>query len=168
VIKPALVVIVFGAMVGFMWPSGPVSSKTDPKEAAVRKAAAVARATNPALDTVLDRRDDGHFYVNAMVGETAINFVVDTGASVVALTQSDARAAGIPFDPSRFRVIARGASGDVRGQQVTIHRLSIGQKEAWDVEAVVVADGLDISLLGQSYLGQIGSVSIANDKMTLR
>jgi aspartyl protease family protein len=167
-LKPALVVIVFGVMVGLMWPSGPASRKVDAKVAAAQKQAAMARATDPALDTVLDRRDDGHFYVDAMVGETAINFVVDTGASVVALTQDDARAAGIAFDPSRFRVIARGASGDVRGQQVTIHRLSIGQKEAWDVDAVVVADGLDVSLLGQSYLGQIGSVSIANDKMTLR
>lgn len=166
-LKPALVVIVFGAMVGFLWPSGEGASKKAvvSKEA---KAAAMARATDPALDTVLERKSDDHFYVDALVNETAINFVVDTGASVVALTQDDARAAGIAFDPRRFRVIARGASGDVRGQQVTIHRLSIGQKEAWDVDSVVVADGLDVSLLGQSYLGQIGSVSIANDKMTLR
>lgn len=166
-LKPALVVIVFGAMVGFMWPTGDGEAKKAAlsKEA---KAAAIARATNPALDTVLDRKSDGHFYVDAMVNENAINFVVDTGATVVALTKADARAAGISFNPNRFRVIARGASGDVRGEKVTIKRLAIGQKEAWDVEAVVVDDGLDVSLLGQSYLEQIGSVSIANDKMTLR
>ncbi len=166
-LKPALVVIVFGAMVGFMWPTGDDGARKAAlsKEA---KAAAIARATDPALDTVLNRTSDGHFYVDAMVGETAINFMVDTGASIVALTKADARAAGVSFDPSRFRVIARGASGDVRGQKVTIRRLSIGQKEAWDIEAVVVADGLDVSLLGQSYLEQIGSVSIANDRMTLR
>ncbi len=164
-IKPVLVVIVFGAVVGFLWPTGSRGPEAKP---AAAKQAAVAAATNPALDTVLDRKDDGHFYVDALVNDNAIHFVVDTGASVVALTQEDARAAGIRFDPSRFQVVARGASGDVRGQQVTVHHLSIGQKEGWDVEAVVVADGLDVSLLGQSFLGQIGSVSIANDKMTLR
>ncbi len=168
-IKPILVVMVFGAVVGFMWPTGngAPQAKTAAAPTAASKAA-VAAATNPALDTVLDRKADGHFYVDAMVNDNAIHFVVDTGASVVALTKDDARAAGIDFNPARFTVVARGASGDVRGQQVTVHHLAIGQKEAWDVEAVVVDDGLDVSLLGQSFLGEIGSVSIANDKMTLR
>ncbi len=169
-IKPFLVVVVFGAIIGFMWPidKGAPAAKAVASGPSAQQRAAVAAATNPALDTVLDRQSDGHFYADAMVNDNALRFVVDTGASVVALTKDDARAAGIAFNPSRFTVVARGASGNVRGQQVIVHHLSIGQKEAWDVEAVVVDDGLDVSLLGQTYLSQIGSVSIANDKMTLR
>jgi aspartyl protease family protein len=133
----------------------------------VSRAAAMAQATDKALATQIDRAPDGHFYVNALVNDKLVHFLVDTGASSIALTRADAEAAGIAVDPADIDVVARGASGDVRGARVNVHHVAIGQKEAWDLPSVVITDDMDVSLLGQSYLSQIGSVSIVNDKMIL-
>jgi aspartyl protease family protein len=73
----------------------------------------------------------------------------------------------VPFSRSNFEVIGTGASGAVRGQLVTIDRLSIDGKEVREVRGAVL-EGLEISLLGQSYLSRIGGVEMAGDSMTLR
>ena len=125
-------------------------------------------APEPAIDKVIERSDDGHFYVDAEVNGQLVHFLIDTGASSVVLTMADAKHVGLPFSPGQFRVIARGASGDVSGQILKIGRVAIGGKEAFDVEGAVVADGLDVSLLGQSFLSRIGTLVIDGDKMVLR
>ena len=155
--------VVIGAVLGFMVPSG----QRPLPQAQPARAAAMAHATDKALDTVLERQPNGHFYVDALVNGKLVHFLVDTGASGVALTQDDARTVGITVDPTKFEIVGRGASGDVRGQRVDIHHIAIGQKEAWDLPSVVLTD-MDISLLGQTYLSQIGSLTIENNRMTLR
>lgn len=153
-------VMLAAALVGYLRPSSNRSTPTT-------RTAAMAQATDKALATVIERSPDGHFYVNALVNDNLIRFLVDTGASSIALTQADAQAAGIPVNPADVEIVARGASGDVRGARVNIHHIAIGQKEAWDLPSVVITDDMDVSLLGQSYLSQIASVSIMNDKMIL-
>ncbi len=169
-IKALLMIIVFGAVVGFMWPSPHAAAPTAQAPAAPRvpDPAAIARATDKAIDTVINRSPDGHFYVDAMVNNRVIHFMIDTGASLVVLTEDDALAIGEHVNEAEFTVIARGASGDVRGKNIKLHHISIGQKDAWDIDAAVTEAGLDVSLLGQSYLAQVGEVSIVGDKMTLR
>jgi aspartyl protease family protein len=153
-----------GAAIGFIFPL----SKPVAKEASLAtEKAAVARATNPSLDTVLERRSNGHFYADVMVNDHVLNFIVDTGATTIALTEDDARRLGLNFSPVEYTVIGKGAGGEVRGKLVTLHHVAMGQKEAWDVEAVIIEGGT-MSLLGQNFLGQIGSVSISGDKMVLR
>lgn len=116
--------------------------------------------------TVVQRAASGHFLAVADVNRQPIRFVVDTGADTVALTLDDARMAGVPFDPTQFEVIGKGAAGEVRGQQVRIAELVLDGKRATDVRAVVMADS-DVSLLGQTYLRQIDTVRIDGDTMTL-
>jgi aspartyl protease family protein len=144
-----------GAAIGFIFPL----SKPVAKDA--------SRATNPSLDTVLERRSNGHFYADVMVNDQVVNFIVDTGATTIALTEDDARRLGLNFSSAEYTTVGKGAGGEVRGKFVTLHHVAMGQKEAWDVEAVVIEGG-SMSLLGQNFLGQIGSVSISGDKMTLR
>lgn len=117
--------------------------------------------------TVLERRADGHFYADASIDGARINFLVDTGASFVALTGQDAEAIGLHWDEADMMLVGRGASGDVRGVPVNIERLEVGGLEARDVQAAIVPHGLDISLLGQSFLQQIGNVEINGDEMKL-
>jgi aspartyl protease family protein len=114
------------------------------------------------------RAHDGHFYADAMVNDRLVHFMVDTGATSVALTKQDAINIGEQFSESDFQVVARGASGDVMGKETVLHHIAIGQKEAWDVRAAIIDDGLDVSLLGQNYLSQVGQVTIVGDTMTLR
>ena len=111
------------------------------------------------------RAPDGHFYADAIVNGATIRFVVDTGASVVALTREDAQRAGLTFPAQRLRAI--GAGGEMDVMPVTLDRVTLGPVEARDVPAVV-GERLPMSLLGQSFLGRVGAVEIRGDTMTIR
>lgn len=115
----------------------------------------------------LKRAVDGHFYADANIDGASIRMMVDTGASIIALTADDADAAGVQWDPSQVRVIGRGASGDVLGVPARLESVEIGGFRREAIDAVVVPEGLDVSLLGQSYLSKIGSVKIADDTMVM-
>ena len=111
------------------------------------------------------RGPDGHFYADAQVNGAPIRFMVDTGATAVALTREDAQRAGLQLGPERS--VARGVGGLVEVIPVTIDRITIGGLEARHVRAAVV-DDLDVSLLGQSFLSQVDSVEISGDRMVMR
>lgn len=128
---------------------------------------AAAAVGDAPRETVLERRPNGHFVAVADVNGRATHFIVDTGADMVALSEDDARAAHVAFDPADFQVVARGASGDVRGEEVTIGSVSLDGKQAQNVTGVVL-EGADMSLLGQAYLRHLDEVRIKGDEMTLR
>ncbi len=129
----------------------------------------VAAATTPSVSGVANQRItrsfDGHFYVTAQVNGVPIRFMIDTGASMVALSADDADRANVPLDG---RVgIARGAGGDVEMTQARIDSITVGGLTARAVRGAVIEE-LDYSLLGQSFLSQLQSVEISGDTMTLR
>jgi aspartyl protease family protein len=113
----------------------------------------------------LERSPDGHFYADAQVNGAPVRFMIDTGATIVALTRDDAQRAGIQFGSDR--ALVRGVGGPVEVIPVTIDRLAIGSLAATQVDAAV-ADDLGVSLLGQSFLSRVGSVEIRGDRMVLR
>ncbi len=115
----------------------------------------------------LTREFDGHFYADAQIEGTSMRMLVDTGASVIALTGDDARAAGLDWDDSEVRNIGTGASGAVYGVPAILSEVEINGLTRSNVRAVIIPEGLDISLLGQSYLSQIGRVEIEGDTMVL-
>ena len=134
-------------------------------------APAAGAATYPVLTnsgaTELRRARDGHFYAPVTVGTKPITMMIDTGASVVALTGEDASLAGVTWSPSDLTVVAQGASGPVQGVSIRLARLSLGRTEAHDVDAVIVPEGLPVSLLGQSFLTHIEPMRIERDRMLL-
>jgi aspartyl protease family protein len=135
-------------------------------EAAGAKSDPTASAAGNGIATrEIARSADGHFYLDAQVNGAQVHFLVDTGASMVALTPADAQRAGIAL-PSE-RATARGAGGAVEVMPVTIDRIAIGPLEARDV-AGAVARELPVSLLGQSFLSRVGTVEIRGDRMVLR
>ncbi len=162
--KVFIATVVVGVSVGLLMPTTPNAPSVD----APRPAPIAAATRKPESIKVIDRSDDGHFYVDAEVNGQLVHFLVDTGATAVVLTMADAKHVGLPFAPERFTVVGRGASGDTRGELITIGRVAIGRKEAFDVKGVVLDEGLDISLLGQSFLSRVGTVVIDGDKMVLR
>lgn len=119
-------------------------------------------------EIVLDRRDDGHFYVEAMVEGTPVQFLVDTGATTIALTGSDAEAIGIDWNLDDVVPVARGAGGTVHGVRVTLNDVRIGDFEARNIDAAVIPEGLPVSLLGQSFLKEVPDLAIQDDQMVLR
>lgn len=118
-------------------------------------------------EVAISRSADGHFYADVTINGLPVNFLVDTGATGIALTREDARRVGLAVPARMDQVIGRGASGDVRGEYIRLDRVALGRASADGVPAVVLDTGHQ-SLLGQSFLSQFESVEIQGDKMLLR
>ncbi|MDC0886815.1 TIGR02281 family clan AA aspartic protease [Altererythrobacter sp.] len=147
-------------------PDAPGTAKPAPQQIALN-AASEATADWYAGSHTLQRQSDGHFYADARISGTSTRMMVDTGASVIALTGEDAAAAGLRWDPARIAPVGTGASGTVYGLNAMLDEVEIGGIVRRNVRAVIIPEGLAVSLLGQSYLAQIKSVEIADDKMVL-
>ena len=160
-----------GLLVGWLAPSGQdlgaAPATATPEEKAAAQLEMLQQDAWNAGELVLSRAEDGHFYAEVMVNGGSANMLVDTGASIVALTAEDADAAGVHWSESQVQPVGRGASGTVYGVPVTLGRVQVGELEAHQVEAIVVPEGLDISLLGQSFLSKIQRVEIEQDRMVL-
>lgn len=111
------------------------------------------------------RQADGHFYADGAIQNAPTRFLVDTGASIIALTGADAQAAGLSWSDADISPIGTGASGVVYGVPTILAEVEIGGLTQRNVRAVIIPEGLEVSLLGQSFLSQISSVEIAQDRM---
>lgn len=118
-------------------------------------------------DVMLARQMDGHFYASPSINSVRIETLVDTGASVIALTAGDADAVGVHWDESEVRPVGRGANGTIMGVPVTLDRVELGTFQVHDVPAIVIPEGLDVTLLGQAFLSRIPKVAISDDEMRL-
>ncbi|WP_375404396.1 TIGR02281 family clan AA aspartic protease [uncultured Sphingomonas sp.] len=158
-----LCTVVVGVVIGVSLPVSPPAGSPGPVTVA---AVAAAEPEDPPVDTVLKRSPGGHFYAVVEVNGEPIRFLVDTGASVVAMTQADAKRAHIIFDQGDFVAVGKGAAGVVRGKEVAIDRIVLDGKTARGLRGIVMADS-EMSLLGQNYLRNL-DVAIKGDTMTLR
>jgi len=116
----------------------------------------------------LDRARDSHFYADTEVDGTNIRMMVDSGASIVALTRRDAEAIGIDVDRLPISGTARTAGGDVPMRTVVLDSVEVDGIEVRRVEAAVVDADMGVSLLGQSFLAKLDAVNVEGDTMTLR
>jgi len=116
----------------------------------------------------LVRAGDGLFYVTGSVNGAPVRFLVDTGASTIVLTAEDAARAGLKPGQDHFADNADTANGRTQMARVTIDDLAVGQVRSRQISAAVVRDGLGVSLLGQNWLSQLASLTIAGDRMILR
>lgn len=153
--------ILIGITVGLLWPAG-----SPPAASAVASRPATEAPRDKPVETVLDRQD-GHYFTHADVNDQPVRFLIDTGASMVALTQDDAKRIGVKFDPNEFVHIAHGASGPVYGQRVMLRSVTLDGKRRYDVHGAVV-EGLELSLLGQSFLNKMDRVEMRGAQMRIR
>jgi len=116
---------------------------------------------------VLPRERDGHYYVTADINGTPIRFTVDTGASEIVLSQSDAEAAGINTNDLAYIGRAYTANGEVRTAPVRLDNFSIGQIRETGLRAFVNQGPMDGSLLGMSYLQRYTKIEITDGALTL-
>ncbi|MBI3707602.1 MAG: TIGR02281 family clan AA aspartic protease [Proteobacteria bacterium] len=125
------------------------------------------RVIEPGL--VALRADTGrHFRAVAEVNGQRVQFVVDTGASDVALTREDARRVGIDVDRLVYSVPYRTANGTGFGAAVRIDRIRLGDIALDDVAGHVAQGDMDQSLLGMSFLRRLSGMEIRGNEMILR
>jgi aspartyl protease family protein len=105
---------------------------------------------------------DGHFYVDAEVDFHPIHFMVDTGASVIALRRSDAEKAGIRVTSSDFQHSVQTANGATNAAETELDSVVVKDIEVNGVRALILPDDqLPISLLGGSFLNRLVRFQIA-------
>ena len=106
---------------------------------------------------------DGHFYVDAEINFRPVRLVVDTGATVVALRESDAVAAGIRMRPADFLFPVQTANGTTKAAEAMLASVAIADIEVRNVRALVLHDDqLSISLLGGSFLNGLQRFEVAD------
>lgn len=103
----------------------------------------------------LRKEGDGHYWATARVNKMPVKFLVDTGASLVALTKRDARRIGINVDNLQRNAEVRTAAGRVQAATATIDEITIDGVTVKNVSAVIIEEGLEHSLLGMSFLNRL-------------
>lgn len=103
----------------------------------------------------LRKEGDGHYWATARVNDAPVKFLVDTGASLVALSKRDARRIGINTDNLQRNVEVRTAAGRVKAATAVIDEITIDGVTVKNVSAVIIEDGLEHSLLGMSFLNRL-------------
>jgi aspartyl protease family protein len=111
---------------------------------------------------------NGHFLLDADVNLNPVRFVVDTGASFVALRESDARAAGIHLGPTDFNAPVQTANGTTYAARVRLDSVAIDGIDVESVSAIVLPDNLlGISLLGNSFLNRLNRFEVSNNRLVM-
>lgn len=142
-------------------------TSTDPMAFADARRNDVTKAhATPPLPALYRRQADGLFYIHARVNGARIRFVIDTGASVTVLSRRDAARAGIVARP-HGRGELRTAGGSSGMSWATIDRLSIGGRQIGGLDAALADADMPTSLLGQDVLGQLGSLTLQGDVLTI-
>ncbi|MCC5964226.1 MAG: TIGR02281 family clan AA aspartic protease [Rhodobacteraceae bacterium] len=120
---------------------------------------------------VLRAGRDGHFHLGLDVNGVPVDFIVDTGATDLVLSQDDAARVGLDPQALPYLGQARTANGVVGIARVTLDEVVLAHDgleiRDTDVSAFVNEGELDISLMGMGYLRRFARISIEGDRLTL-
>lgn len=110
----------------------------------------------------------GHFFADATVDGTHVDFLVDTGASMISLTELDAQRIGFRLNELDYRYKANTANGVVPVAVVKLDQVDIGGITVYDVDASIHrGGGLDQSLLGMSLLKKLSSFRVDGSRLVM-
>jgi aspartyl protease family protein len=143
----------------------PASASTS----SVRQTALVVNPVQGGLRSLNIPRDPrGHFQTDGRIDGQRITFMVDTGASVVALNESSAARFGLRPTPGQYTASVSTANGTVKAARARIEMLDVGGLIVRDVDAMVLPDeALSENLLGLSFLSKLRRFEYANGTMVL-
>jgi aspartyl protease family protein len=125
---------------------------------------AAPASTGPAR-IVLTADGRGHFMPTGQINGQTVQFMVDTGASQVAMSESDAKRINLKFEQGQ-RVRVSTANGVITGFRVTLSSVKVGEVQVFEVAAIVLPQPMPYILLGNSFLARF-QMQRNNDQMTL-
>ena len=137
---------------------------------APQKAVAIVEASAPSgLRTLSIARDArGHFETEGRIYGQRIGFMVDTGASVIALNETSAARFGLRPSRGDYKAAVATANGTVKAAPTRLAMVDIGGIVVRDVDAIVLPDeALSENLLGLSFLSKLKRFEYANGQMVL-
>jgi aspartyl protease family protein len=167
------ILVMVGLLIGF----GALVARFADNAVMMRPSAAVATSTAPqpapaaasnyrTLEVRADRR--GHFRVDGRVDGSPMSFMVDTGATAIALRARDAAMLGIHPAESQYTAKVSTANGTIRAAPVELSMVEVGGLTVRDVRALVMPEGvLSENLLGLSFLRRLRRFEYSNGKLVL-
>jgi len=155
--QAAVWVLIFIGIIGAYGLWDDISNEVNPQQAVMAEG-----------EVVVPRSRDGHYHLTLQVNNQPVDFIVDTGATQVVLSQRDAKRIGI--DPATLDYFgsAQTANGVVRTAPVVLDEVVLAGVIDRKVGAVVNAGAMDTSLLGMTYLGLYDRIEIANNELVLK
>lgn len=139
-----------------------------PAQASVVPHATIAMAQSGGRSVAIPRDARGHFQTDGRIDGQRIGFMVDTGASVVALNERSAALFGLRPRPAEYTATVSTANGTVKAARTRLAMLDIGGLIVRDVDALVLPDeALSENLLGLSFLSKLKRFEYANGRMLL-
>ncbi len=114
---------------------------------------------------VLTAGSGGHFITEGSINGRAVQFIVDTGATMVAMSESTAQRIGLPYKDNPRGVMST-ANGQVVVHRAMLDSVRVGDVQIYNVDAVVVPTMTDTVLLGNSFLTRF-QMKRENDRLTL-
>ncbi len=142
----------------------PASAKTT-----LRGAVPIETSAPTGLRNLIIPRDArGHFQTEGRIDGQRIGFMVDTGASVVALNETSAARFGLRPSRGDYNATVTTANGTIKAARTRLAMVDIGGLVVRDVDAMVLPDeALSENLLGLSFLSKLKRFEYANGKMVL-
>jgi aspartyl protease family protein len=123
-------------------------------------------AAEPAAS--IAKSSDGHYWANGDVNGAKVRFLVDTGATEVALTPADARKLGYDLGGLNYGYRVVTAAGQTRAAAIRLASVTVAGARLENVDALVIEKGLDTSLLGMTYLGRLASFQATRQALILQ
>lgn len=131
--------------------------------------AVVVTTSEGGKEVILHKLLNGHFEADVEINGQTITMLVDTGASMIALSHEDAERVGIIPDNLTYSMSVMTANGRAQAAPVTLSEVAIGPIVRNNVAGSVAEDGrLDQSLLGMSFLETLGSLQMQTDELRMR
>ena len=147
-------------------------------------ATAAARATTPAQQTAFAAMQDnpqaggrsvsiardgrGHFQTDGRIDGQRVGFMVDTGASVIALNETSAARIGVRPSQNDYNATVTTANGKIKAARTRLAMVDVGGLVVRDVDAMILPDeALSENLLGLSFLSKLKRFEYASGKMVL-
>jgi aspartyl protease family protein len=124
-----------------------------------------ANAPPPPRQISMPMGPGGHYTIIGMINGQATSFLVDTGATSVAISQIEAEKLGLRYLYGK-RVVTQTANGVVPAYLIELASVRIGEVEVRDVDAIVIPGQMGHVLLGNSFLNRF-QMRRENDIMTL-
>jgi aspartyl protease family protein len=157
----AIAALGIAAFVPKLYPTANTATVTTPAQADTRSTVEAGHRVTIAQSS------NGHFQTEVAIDGRRIDFMVDTGASMIVLRERDAATLGIFPVPADYTALISTANGNVKAARVSLKRVDVGNVTVRDVSALVLPDqALSQNLLGMSFLSRV-NWSQKNGKLIL-